>query len=719
MDNNAANSKRVYILIFTGADYGSQLQYYALFNTIKSLGYKPVCTAWKLNYLRTSIRTINRFRVFSNTHINLYESCYSQKELQNSITDNSIVIIAGKQNFKKWGWIKSPGAPFMRYFADFASGKKTLISLSARFNLADLQDDNHIFSECKKLLQRFDRLSVNNKSDADILQQHMLINPEQLHDPVFLLPGDSYECLFNKEYLPYADDNKTYIAYMLSDDIWGLNISQINLAGELIFNINTNRWGSDFNSVGAWLFYIKNAKFVVSDYFHCIAFAILYKKPFIALVDKDINDNDITELLSNLNLKHLMKSSLEEIDEQDLKAPIDWHYVDQVIHEMGKKSLTFLKNALREKPEFKSPYKNNMLEKIRIKKGKEYLGQIFPIYERILLKKQVETKRRLLRILVKLLVNKRKYKKLKKDYKLFFKDSKSRIIKSIGKYYQKDAYTVDILRKPRLEDYSGDIKKTISLFYHASGFNNKYNVGDLLSKYIVEKLSDKKVLWTGPDNPNKLCALGTILSDGWINSGGHFWGSGYGGVSITEKALLSKNSINFYAVRGPISRNFVKSRGISCPDVYGDPALLLPEFYDCNKAKKYKIGLICHYTHGHIFNYDEGVLLIDIMRSPDDMLSIIDDICQCEMILSSSLHGIIIANAYGIPARWFVLNGFALQAYPKYHDYFLSVKMPVQEPLVFDENTIIRQDMIKADKTVDLKIDLRRLKESFPYELHN
>lgn len=715
MNRGTAVSKKVFILNFTGADYGSQLQYYALFKTIKDLGHDPVCIAWKLNYLRTNIRFINRFRIFSNTYLNLYKSSFSKKELTKQICDNSVVIICGKNNFRKWGWFKSDGLPFLRYLADFVSGKKVLAAFAAHFNIADIKDNDYIYEECKKLLQRFDKLSVDNSSDADIINNNFQINTDEVLDPVFLLHADAYERILDK---PNAHVYSSYIAYMSGNDIWGLKIPQINLPGELIININTNSSGGDFNLVGIWLYYIKNAKLVISDYFHCIALAIIFKTPFIAITGDEQNNDETASLLRFLELHQRLRCSINEIKPDDFNTQIDWKSVESKIHQKSSESYKFLNHILDIKPQYKPSYKNYELTLIRMRKEKEYVSQIYPWYKRAIHKKHLETKRRLLRLLIKLLVSRTNYKKFKKDYNLFFSDSNSNFIKYIGKHYKKDSFNVDIYRKPQSQDIDGDYKNFIHLYYHASGFNNKYNVGDLLSKYIVEKLSNKKVVWTSNSDPNKLCSIGTMLGDYLLVSGGSFWGCGYGGIRISAKSINCKHPIVFYAVRGPISRNFVISRGIECPDIYGDPALLLPEFYAVKKTKKYKIGLICHYTHGNIFNYEDGVLLIDIMRSPEKMLSIVDDICQCENILSSSLHGIIIANAYGIPARWFILNGYPLQTYTKYHDYFLSVKMPVQNPLVLDENTIISPEIdLGTDYTVDLKIDLSRLKNSFPYDI--
>ena len=259
--------------------------------------------------------------------------------------------------------------------------------------------------------------------------------------------------------------------------------------------------------------------------------------------------------------------------------------------------------------------------------------------------------------------------------------------------------------------------KYIKLYYWNKNFNGKYNVGDIFSKYIVEKLSGKKVIYCSKDDPDKLCAIGSIISSKTLQSGGTFWGSG----ALVESINFFNSNLNITAVRGPLTRNMLINTGYKCPDIYGDPALILPEFYTLppNKTKKiYKLGIVCHWRHLNKLNYDNDILFIDILREETKITEFIDDICSCEKIISSSLHGIIIANAYGIPAKWFIIDNLPLEGspYKKFYDYFISVNMPIQQPLILDENCFITNKIkLNMDMTVDLKINLNKLKEAFPY----
>ena len=258
---------------------------------------------------------------------------------------------------------------------------------------------------------------------------------------------------------------------------------------------------------------------------------------------------------------------------------------------------------------------------------------------------------------------------------------------------------------------------TIPLFWWDKVFNGRfYNVGDILSKYIVEKISNRPVALTSRNNSSKLCAIGSIINNGTLQSGGTFWGSGMHAPRVT----IYNPNVKILAVRGPLTRQSLLQAGYSCPEIYGDPALLLPEFYEKKLTPKYKIGVVAHWRHRQKIQCMDGVLFIDILREKSSMTSFIDDICQCEMILSSSLHGIIIANAYGVPARWFMMDGFPLEGdpYKKFTDYFMSVHMPVQQPFMVSENTIIDENLhVDFDKTVHLDLNTKLLKEVFPYNI--
>ena len=200
----------------------------------------------------------------------------------------------------------------------------------------------------------------------------------------------------------------------------------------------------------------------------------------------------------------------------------------------------------------------------------------------------------------------------------------------------------------------------------------KENYGDLLSKYIVNKITKKQVRWYHPGNkdPKKnYFVIGSILN--YCDEKSVVWGSG-----IIDKQHHIKNS-DFRAVRGPLTRKRILELGYSCPEVYGDPALLLPRYYFPNIKKKYEIGIVPHfYDLGiakSIFGDDSKIKIISLLTSNIEKTT--DEILSCKQIISSSLHGLIIAHAYNIPAVWVKFSNNLNGDNVKFEDYLLSVNL--------------------------------------------
>lgn len=205
---------------------------------------------------------------------------------------------------------------------------------------------------------------------------------------------------------------------------------------------------------------------------------------------------------------------------------------------------------------------------------------------------------------------------------------------------------------------------------------SRENYGDLLGKYLVEKISNKQVKWTKPNAFSLLdffspiyVTIGSVLQH--INKKCIVWGSG-----IISKNQIIKKAV-FLAVRGPLTRKLLLDQGHIVPEVYGDPALLLPKYYNPEIEKEFKIGIIPHYNdYKQVKNWfyeNENVLIIDLMTINVEETT--NQILKCERIVSSSLHGIIVAHAYGIPAVWQRFSNKLFGDDIKFQDYFESVNL--------------------------------------------
>ncbi len=238
--------------------------------------------------------------------------------------------------------------------------------------------------------------------------------------------------------------------------------------------------------------------------------------------------------------------------------------------------------------------------------------------------------------------------------------------------------TYRLISNIAIEIFSSVHVVKMSVYFNRDGSIIKNNWGDDINYWFLKEISQKKIIpydWsllTQWLHRPYIAGIGSILTlfnmDNAI-----VWGSGI--ISSTDKVQGSPKEI--LAVRGPLTRARLLEQGINCPEVYGDPALLLPKYYNPKCQKKYKLGVIAHYTDQnnpllHNLKNDRDVLMIDI-KHYNHWLSFIDEICMCEAIASSSLHGLIMSVAYGIPNVWLKLEGSVLGDDFKFHDFFLSL----------------------------------------------
>jgi polysaccharide pyruvyl transferase WcaK-like protein len=194
------------------------------------------------------------------------------------------------------------------------------------------------------------------------------------------------------------------------------------------------------------------------------------------------------------------------------------------------------------------------------------------------------------------------------------------------------------------------------------------NLGDSLSAVMVGALSGRPVHNVPFQWPvAKLVAVGSIghaIRDGLAV----VWGSG---VSI-RGGVLARNArrtrYDVRAIRGPISAQHYRDFGISVPEVYGDPVWLLPSVFCEPVEKKYELGVIPHIqdVEGHLpdappkrdsLRYvvdgagPDEIAVINTWHDPtmEGLLAKLRLIRSCKRIASQSFHGVVIAEAYGIP----------------------------------------------------------------------
>lgn len=202
------------------------------------------------------------------------------------------------------------------------------------------------------------------------------------------------------------------------------------------------------------------------------------------------------------------------------------------------------------------------------------------------------------------------------------------------------------------------------------------NIGDLLGPALLARMiGPGTTTLTAAETP-KLISVGSCLTVAY-RPGDTVWGAGIvsdgGRVTVTEPDKI-------LAVRGPMTH--ARLAGMPQRHVtYGDPALLCPLYWQApTKPRKY-LGILPHWIdEGHTSVYQSDRFLR--LRITDPIEQLVDQLAECHTVISTSLHGIILAEAYRVPgviwdASWsgqIVGGGF------KFFDYFSATGRHVQGP---------------------------------------
>ena len=242
--------------------------------------------------------------------------------------------------------------------------------------------------------------------------------------------------------------------------------------------------------------------------------------------------------------------------------------------------------------------------------------------------------------------------------------------------------------------------------------NKLNNFGDVLNPYLCKFIFEDRIDVIRIDskyfNNSYYMAIGSILQR--ANTNATIWGSGF----ISRDSILKSNPKKILAVRGKKTYERLVELGIKdLPNVFGDPALLLPKFYKPNIKKKYKVGLMPHYVdkmNSWVLKEKEKecVLFIDV-QNPNP-LNVVNQMLSCEVILSSSLHGLIVSDAYNIPNTWIRFSNLIGGGDFKYHDYFSTTSFKKSVPFIIDIDTDIKK-VIKDAEVRKLETNLEILLE--------
>ena len=351
---------------------------------------------------------------------------------------------------------------------------------------------------------------------------------------------------------------------------------------------------------------------------------------------------------------------------------------------------------------------NNSLENVKALFYSEINHSILPFYEKLICKNSKEKLKKTLEIchigldadVVKALIEASKEQNCYFTYNILNYRCLS--------LFEKINFYKNIFDYLYLNRYP--IKYENSTIYY---FNSRQNFGDLLNVYILQRLFKINVCHSRVKDA-KIVGLGSLL-ELILNEVGNFklrrilktftnpfvvFSTGF----IEDEAKFNLNwkiklaNFKWFALRGKLSYARIKKyfRFANLSDtVLGDAGLLSNKLIDTsNVQKKYKVGIIFHYvdTKEEVKNNIKvsNFKYIDIQNNPVKMLN---EMLECEFILSSAMHGLIAADSLGIPNKWIELSDNLTGKHYKFKDYYSVFDIENPKPVDLRSTEIHDEDI--------------------------
>lgn len=255
-----------------------------------------------------------------------------------------------------------------------------------------------------------------------------------------------------------------------------------------------------------------------------------------------------------------------------------------------------------------------------------------------------------------------------------------------------------------------DFSRSITLFYCRC-----QNFGDELNVPLLKKLGNINVCYSSDPSKIEYVGVGSILHTRGIcfhpdSKFRHyiknlFWkiktwpkrkkkivvlSAGFGLVNPCEKIRFTR-PMDFRIVRGQKTLHILKENGYDCENTtLGDLGLLSNSLLDTTPEKKYDLGIVPHFrdiNHPLFWDiykkYQPHCCFINVQDSPE---KVVFEIAQCRKIVSTSLHGLIVADSLSIPNMWlenpYVRYEKACQEYRfKYEDYYSAFSEKKMNPV--------------------------------------
>lgn len=362
-------------------NYGGILQAYALTLTLNRLGHDVIFLDVKRNRLKKSHAFIQNLRRWLKNKVLSKAGPYYPNQTELEFISSKTRNFVEKKIQPSSGWMQLSELPEFScgldaiivgsdqvwrpeycpsiefYFLGFAPKSIRKISYAASLGTDDWRFNDQNTLIAKNLLQKFNAVSVREKSAVDLIRDNMEVSAVQCCDPTLLLDTTDY---LNIADIPnMSSGGEGLFCYILDPEesrMQGLENIGASLGYPIFYNMpkTFNKYFAKdpesyvFPKVESWIECFQKSDFVVTDSFHGCVFSIIFNKPFIAIANIDRGYTRFESLLEIYNLKDRLFKSISDIDPNILKKEIKWDSVNITKAQQKQYGIYFLKKALAE-----------------------------------------------------------------------------------------------------------------------------------------------------------------------------------------------------------------------------------------------------------------------------------------------------------------------------------------------------------------------------------
>ncbi|MDR0427348.1 MAG: polysaccharide pyruvyl transferase family protein [Dysgonamonadaceae bacterium] len=365
------------------ANYGGNLQCYALCSVLQSRGHKVTVLHFggkpkplyiiPLSFTKRLIRTLLGKKIESFYHDKKLKEEFSLNQSARDFINQYIPLIKINRSdlsLKEFNqasydacivgsdqvWRIAYAFPSIEtYFLDFITNENVKkIAYAASFGISEKEFSKDQIKKCGQLIAKFDAVSVREDSGIDLIHSYNweCKNLRQTLDPTMLLDKEDYIKLMNENNEEKSDGQKLF--YYILD----MNEDKENLIHHVAcekklnpFTVNKSYSKKEkiedrlLPPVEKWLKAFSDAEFILTDSFHGCVFSILFNKSFLAYGNKERGMARFSSLLSQFGLEDRIIYKSEDFQKQ-LK-PIDWEQVNRLLAEKKQESIHFLQAHLK------------------------------------------------------------------------------------------------------------------------------------------------------------------------------------------------------------------------------------------------------------------------------------------------------------------------------------------------------------------------------------